>query len=367
MADKNFSSTDIKFLKEALRLAKKGVGWVNPNPMVGAVIVKNGKIISKGYHKKFGGPHAEIEAFNASKLDIKGATLYVSLEPCCHLNKKTPPCTEAIIKAGIKKVVCATLDPNPQVSGQGLKKLQAAGIETIVIDELKESAKELNAPFFTFFEKHRPYIILKFAASLDGKIATTKGESKWITNEKARAYARDLRSQYQSILVGVGTILAENPHLGARTKNKKDPIRIILDPKLALPLNSQVLRDKNILILATTLCDKKKLKYLQEKDFQIAIFSGKIITTKQILSELTKRNIISVMVEGGSQTLGYFIENKTADKICAFYAPIIIGSQNALSAIGGLGIQKLKDALRLQNITIKKIDDNFLVTGDTNF
>ncbi len=367
MANKNFSSADIKFLKEALRLAKKGTGWVNPNPMVGAVVVKNGKIISKGYHKKFGGPHAEIEAFNASKSDIKGATLYVSLEPCCHLGKKTPPCTEAIIKAGIKKVVCATLDPNSQVSGQGLKKLQAFGIETVVIDELKESARELNAPFFTFFEKHRPYIVLKFAASLDGKIATAKGESKWITNEKARAYARDLRGQYQAVLVGVGTVLADDPHLGTRTKNKKDPTRIILDPKLSLPMNSQILRDKNILILTTILCDKKKKKYLQEKDFQVIVFSSKIITIKQMLSELTKRNITSVLVEGGSQTLGYFVENKIADKIYVFYAPIIIGSQNALGAIGGLGAQNLKDALRLLNITIKKIADNFLVTGTTNF
>src|SRR3989344_2010898 len=222
---------NIKFLKETLKLAKKGLGKVNPNPMVGAVIVKNNKIIGKGYHKKFGYPHAEIEALKNCQQNPKGATLYVNLEPCSHFGK-TPPCADAIIKAGIKKVVCCTQDPNPKALGK-------TGIE-ISFGLLEQEARQLNEAFFTFHEKKRPFIAIKFAASLDGKIATQRGDSKWITNEKARKYSRALRKQYQAVLVGINTVLKDNPHLG-------DSLRIILGSKI--PKNSQVLRNKNILII----------------------------------------------------------------------------------------------------------------------
>jgi len=326
------------------------------------VIVKNEKIIGQGYHRQYGGAHAEVEAINSCQQNLSGSTIYVSLEPCCHFGK-TPPCTQAIIKAKIKKVICITTDPNPKVSGHGLDQLRQAGIEVEINNELEEDARRLNESFFTFFEENRPFVVLKFAASLDGKIATTAHESKWITNEAARLYARELRGQYQAILVGANTVIADNPHLGTRLKNGRDPIRIIIDPELSLPLNSHVLRDNNILIFTTKFCDKNKKKELEKRGIELISSNKKLISIKQILSQLTKKNILSVMVEGGSQTIGNFVDSKIIDKVYAFYAPIIIGGQSALSAVGGKGTKKIKDCLNLEKTIIKKIGDNFLVTG----
>lgn len=308
---------DKKFLWESLKLAKKGMGWTNPNPMVGAVIVKNGRIIGRGYHKKFGFPHAEIEALRNCK-QPKGAKLYVNLEPCAHFGK-TPPCIDAIIKAGIKKVICCTLDPNPKTHGQGIIKLQQASIG-FSVGLLEDEAKTLNEAFFTFHEKKRPFLAIKFAASLDGKIATHTGDSKWITNEKAREYARSLRAKYQAVLVGKNTFLKDNPHLGARIKGKKDPLKIVL----GLSLNP-----KNI---------------------------------QELLSMLYKKEIISVLVEGGGKTLGSFLDAKVVDKVYAFYAPILIGGEKAIS-ISGKGAPTISQSLHLKNISLKKFADNFLVTG----
>ena len=246
------------FIDETLVLAKKAIGLTNPNPMVGAVVVKRGRIIAKGYHRQAGLPHAEIEAFNAAKTSVKGATLYTNLEPCVHQGK-TPPCVDAIIQAGIKRVVCSISDPNPKVHGKGIAKLKQAGI--IVSVGLKEKeARALNEAFFVFHEKKRPFIAIKFAGSLDGKIATHTGNSKWITNEPARLFARKLRGEYQAILVGINTVIRDNPHLGTRLAGKKDPVRIILDSNLQIPLNSQVLRDNNVIIATTTHAPEEKKK-----------------------------------------------------------------------------------------------------------
>src|SRR3990167_1206134 len=228
---------DETFMDEALWLAKKGAGWTAPNPMVGAVVVKSGKIIGRGYHRRAGSAHAEIEALAAAGRSARGATLYVNLEPCAHFGK-TPPCTEAIINAGIKRVVCSAIDPNPQVQGRGVARLKQFGI-AVSISVRKEEARSLNEVFFVFHEKKRPFVALKFAMSLDGKLAARTGDSKWITGGKARSFARDLRGNYQAILVGVNTVIRDNPHLGARTKGKKDPLRIILDSRLHIPRNAR--------------------------------------------------------------------------------------------------------------------------------
>lgn len=309
---------DKKFLLQTLKLAKKGLGWTNPNPMVGAIIVKNGRIIGKGYHKKFGFPHAEIEALRNCK-QPKAAKLYVNLEPCAHFGK-TPPCIDAIIKAGIKKVICCTLDPNPKTNGQGIIKLQQAGI-SVSVGLLEDEAKTLNEAFFTFHEKNRPFIAIKFAASLDGKIATRTGDSKWITNEKARVYARSLRGIYQAVLVGKNTFLKDHPHLGVRIKGKRDPLKIVL----GLSINPKSIQD--------------------------------------LLSTLREKEIISVLVEGGGKTLGSFVDGGVVDKVYAFYAPILIGGEKAISAIGGEGAQTISQALHLKNISYKRFDDNLLTVG----
>ena len=351
---------DEYFIDEALRLAKKAMGWTNPNPLVGAVIVKNGKIIAKGYHKRVGLPHAEIEALNAAKTSVKGATLYVNLEPCAHYGR-TPPCVDAIIQAGIKRLVCSTLDPNPKVHGRGIAKLKQAGI-TVSVGLREEESRALNETFFTFHEKQRPFVAIKFAASLDGKIATYTGDSKWITNEKARLFARKLRGEYQAILVGINTIMRDNPHLGVRNSARRDPIRIILDSNLQIPLNSRVLRDNNVLIATTAHASKDKRELLTRRGIPIITFENKNIPLKELLLSLRSREIISVLVEGGGKILGSFVDGKIIDKVYAFYAPILIGGGKAVT-IQGSGINKIKNALNLKRIAIKRFQDDFLVIG----
>lgn len=353
-------NNDIKFLKDTFKLAGKGLGWTNPNPMVGAVIVKNGRVIGRGFHYRVGLAHAEIEALNAATESPKGATMYVSLEPCVIFGR-TPPCAEAIIKAGIKKVVCASLDPNPKVLGRGLACLKKACIETLV-GLLEEEMRKLNETFFTFHEKKRPFVAIKFAASLDGKMATRTGNSKWITNESARKYARGLRAKYQGLVVGINTILADNPNLGARLKGKKDPIRIILDPKLQIPLNSQVLRDHNVIIATTIKADQIKKEQLENKSFTVLVFNDDHIKIPQLLSALREREIISILIEGGGETLGSFLDAGVVDKVYAFHAPILIGGKDAIS-IGGKGVGTVKKAVHLRNTSLKKFDDNLLITG----
>lgn len=349
------------FLKETLRLGKKGMGWTNPNPMVGCVIVKDERIISKGYHKKAGQIHAEIDALNSAKADAKNATLYVNLEPCSHFGK-TPPCVDAIIKAGIARVVCPFNDPNPRVQGSGIKILRNAGIQ-VTTGLLQEESMELNEVYFSFNAKKRPFIALKFAASLDGKIATRNHDSKWITNEEARRFARILRSNYQAVLVGINTILTDNSHLDVKIKGKKNPLRIILDSSLKIPLNSNVLKDNNVLIATTTNADKKKKQELIKRGVPIVIFNSEKIPLKELLKELAKREIISVFVEGGSQVLGSFVDEGLVDKVYIFTAPILIGGEQAVSAISGKGAESISDAIRLRRLSHKYFGDNMLTTG----
>lgn len=352
---------DSYFMQRALQLAKRAAGWTNPNPLVGAVIVKNGQIIARGYHKRVGLPHAEIEALNAAKTGVNGGTLYVNLEPCTHYGM-TPPCVAALIESGIKRVVCSTQDPNPKVNGLGLLELKKAGINVDLGIKEKE-ARVLNETFFTFHEKKRPFIAIKFAASLDGKIATKTGDSKWITNKKARAHARNLRGIYQAVLVGVNTILKDNPHLGTRSMPNRDPIRIVLDSQLRTPLSAQVLRDTNIIIATGTRAPKKKVEQLKSRGIIVIQFSGSKIPIKSLLKELCKREIVSILVEGGGKVLGSFVEERLVDKVYAYQAPIIIGGEGGVHVLGGKGVAKIRDALRLKDITHKKFGDNLLTTG----
>ncbi len=365
MDNKILSIRELGFLKETLFLAKKGLGRTNPNPMVGCVIVKNNKIIGKGYHKKYGSSHAEIEAFNNATESTKGATLYVNLEPCCHFGK-TPPCTKAIIKSGIKKVICCTLDPNKKVAGKGVEELKKAGIE-VRYGFLQDKASELNEVFFTFHQKQRPFVVLKFASSLDGKIATANGDSKWITNEMARKYARQLRGHYQAILVGANTVIKDNPNLGAGDKKLKDPLRVILDAKLKIPFERKIFRDKNVLILTTNRCNKiKKEKFLQ-KGIEVCQLSGVKISAKSILRILKDKEVNSVFVEGGSEALGTFVDEKLVDRVFVFHAPIIVGGgANSISAIGGSGVKFIKDALQFEKPKIILFGDNILISTKLN-
>src|SRR3989338_808418 len=357
----NSSFSEEYFIRKTFHLAKQGMGWTSPNPMVGAVIVREGGIIGHGFHRRVGCPHAEIEALKSAKEDVTGATLYVNLEPCSHYGR-TPPCVDAIIKSGIKRIVCSSLDPNPKVHGQGITKLKQAGID-VTVGILENEAQSLNEAFFTFHQKKRPFVAIKFSGSLDGKIATKTGDSKWITCEKARSFARNLRSQYQAILVGINTILRDDPHLGVLVIGKRDPLRIILDSTLKIPLQSQVLRDSNVIIGTTAKASKQKVKQLKGKGIDIIMFDDTTTPIKDLLSELRKREIISLLVEGGGSVLGSFVQSCLVDKLYAFHAPILIGGRSAVSAIEGEGIGLIKDAIRLKNITYKKLDDTFLTVG----
>lgn len=356
------SISDKYFMDQTLRLAKKGIGWTSPNPMVGAVIVKNGQVIAKGYHKRAGLPHAEIEALGTAKTSVEGTTLYVNLEPCTHYGK-TPPCVEAIIQAGIKSVVCSVSDPNPKVHGRGISKLKQAGIAVSVGLREKES-RVLNEQFFTFHEKRRPFVAIKFAVSLDGKMATHTGDSKWITNEQARLFARKLRGEYQAILIGINTVILDNPHLGVRSAGKREPMRIILDSNLDIPLNSQVFRDTNVLIATTMHAPKDKMELLTKRGIQILTFENKNIPLKELLFSLRNKEIISILVEGGGNILGSFVDEKIIDKVYAFYAPILIGGEKAI-VVEGRGMNKIKNALYLKRIAVRRFQDNFLVIGST--
>lgn len=357
----NNKNLDKLFLQETLRLARKGEGWTNPNPMVGAVIVRNGKLIARGYHRKAGLPHAEIEALRAAKTSVKSATMYVSLEPHVH-HGKTPPCTDAIIKSGIKRVVFCTLDPNPKVAGKGARELRKAGIK-ISYGLLTAEARQLNEAFFTFHEKRRPFIVLRFAASLDGKIATRTGHSQWITNHESRIFKRQLRGTYQAILVGAGTVLADDPHLGARLSGKRDPFRIILDSTLRIPLTSQVLRDNNVLVITTMAASQKKRLALESKGINVAALPGKKISLPKLMGELYRREIISILVEGGGQVLGSFVDEKLVDKVYAVHAPIIIGGEKAVSAVRGQGARTIAEAVLLKDVSFKKFGDNLVTIG----
>ncbi len=351
---------DEHWMDEALRLAKKGAGWTSPNPQVGSVIVKGGKVIGRGFHQRVGSLHAEAEALRAAVGDVHGTTLYVNLEPCSH-EGRTPPCADAIIRAGITRVVCATRDPNPLVAGRGIARLRRAGIKVSVGIRSAE-ARVLNDAFFLFHEQHRPFFALKFAASLDGKLATRTGDSKWITNDRARLFARGLRGEYQAILVGVNTVLRDDPHLGVRSKTNRDPLRIILDPRLRIPLRAKVLRDKNVLVIALSGASPAKKNQLEEYGVAVAVLSGSTISPRALFSEMKKREIISVLVEGGGDTIGRLLDQQCVDTVYAFYAPILVGGKDAVS-VGGNGVKKIKDAPRFKMLVVKRFGDNIMLSG----
>lgn len=348
-----------KFMNMALNLAKKGEGFVNPNPLVGAVIVKNGKVIGKGYHKKFGGPHAEVNAFNNAKTDVTGATMFVTLEPCSHYGK-TPPCAKLIIEKGIKKVVIAKLDPNPLVYKKGVEMLESAGIE-VSYGLLEEKAVKQNEIFFHYITHKRPFVAIKYAMTLDGKIATKSFDSKWITNEKSRKYVHDLRNKYMAILAGVNTIIKDDARLNVRrNKKSRNPIRIIIDPELKTPKSAYVVQtahEQPTWIVSTTY-DQSYV------DLGVRIIQMKEINLESLLDILGSENIDAVFVEGGSFTHATFLDQKLVNKVYAFIAPKLIGGMDALTPVSGLGVNLMKDAHLLKDMRITLFDEDVLIEGN---
>lgn len=355
-----------KYMMHAIDLAEKGKGSVNPNPLVGSVIVKNGIIIGEGYHEKFGSAHAEVNAFNHATEDPEGADMYVTLEPCSHYGK-TPPCALKIIEKKVKRVFISQLDPNPLVSGRGVKLLKDAGIEVFVgINE--EESKKQNEIFLKYIQTKKPFVALKYAMTLDGKIATRSKDSKWITNEKSRAFVHDLRNEYQAILVGANTILADDPMLTTRRDvPSRNPIRIILDPELVINLDAHVVKTaQNIrtIIYTSRQVDLTKMALLKEKNVEIyQMDATPNFNLNEVVNHIGELSIDSVLVEGGSFVHAKMIEENIADKAYVFIAPKIIGGKEALTPIGGIGVDKMSEAYQLKNITMKTFDDDILIEG----
>jgi diaminohydroxyphosphoribosylaminopyrimidine deaminase/5-amino-6-(5-phosphoribosylamino)uracil reductase len=350
---------DSRMINNCFKLAKKGLGFVNPNPLVGSVIVKNGKIISKGYHKYFGGSHAEIEAIKNSKSSLMDSTLYCNLEPCVHTNKKTPPCAPEIIKSGISRVVISNIDPNPEVSGKGIQALKDAGIKVDLGIE-KEKGNELNKFFFNSIVKKLPYITLKIAQTSDGKINRINGKRSLITGEISDRHIHKLRSEYDAILVGVNTVKVDDPQLNIRNVKGKNPLRIIIDAQLTIPINSRVLNtldNEKTWILCGAKVNNKKKELLKNKGTKILEFKlnrKKQVGLPEIIQRLYELKISSILVEGGQNIFSQFIENDLFDEILLFQSPDFFGS--------GLNSVNLSSSKKLKFKSIKKLGKDICIT-----
>lgn len=361
--------TDEQYMLRALELAQLAEGNTSPNPMVGCVIVdEDGNIVGEGYHHKAGEAHAEINALNEAKALAKGATAYVTLEPCAHYGR-TGPCCVALARAGIKKVVVACGDPNPAVAGQGINYLRLQGIE-VIVGVCEKAALLLNEKFFTWIKKQRPFISLKYAMTLDGKIAAHSGDSKWITGEKARTFAHRLRKQHDAILVGIGTVLEDDPELTTRMVKGKNPIRVILDSRLRISLMAACLNSAaNTIIFTGMNCDAFKFEVLNALP-NVEVIKLPLVNDKleiyDVLNVLSKHGITSVLVEGGSEIHGAFKDAGCADRIYAFIAPKIIGGKKAFTAIGGNGCDLVTDGWTLSEVEVTNLENDFLFTGLVN-
>ena len=361
------SSTDEFFMQQALQLAEKGRGFVSPNPVVGAVIVKKGKIIGKGFHKQFGKAHAEVNAINYAKGKVKDATLYVTLEPCTFYGK-TPACVITLINSGLKRVVTATKDPNPKVFGKGIAMLKKAGIETKV-GVLEKEARKQNESYFKFVTKKLPYVILKIAASLDGKIALLNGESKWINSRLSRDFAQKLRLGADVILVGINTILKDDPRLTCRIEQGKRLTKVILDPDLETPINAKVLSGNNLVVFtrAGRINDNRKMKLLTQKGVRIITTKNDangLLPWNKILKELYKIGIGTVFIEGGATVASSALQAGIVDKFFLFLAPKLLGK--GISFTDGIHLKNLDHAIKLKEYNLSQIGEDILIEGYFN-
>lgn len=358
------------FMSLAIEEAEKGRGWTNPNPNVGAILVKDKKIIGRGFHSEYGKLHAEREALKDSLqkgFSAEGATMYITLEPCAH-SGKTPPCTEAIIDAKIERVVIGSTDPNPKVSGEGVKQLEGAGIK-VQTGILKEECDQLNPHFFHHIITGRPYVAMKYAMSQDGKIATYTKDSKWITGNKARTHVHKLRHEYMGIMVGVNTVIVDNPSLNTRLEQKtRTPIRIICDSQLRTPVNSKIVQTAKKIptILATTTTDEKEHQVFLDQGCEVLVTEeeNKKVHLKQLMDKLGEKDIDSVLLEGGSVLNAAMLEEKLVSKVYTYISPKIIGGREAPSPISGKGSERIKDVSMLQTKKISQLGNDMLIESE---
>ncbi len=354
-------------MKQALSLAKLALGQVSPNPAVGAVVVKDGEVVGQGYTQPPGSGHAEVVALKQASEKGRQGVMYVTLEPCCHYGR-TPPCTQAIIAAGISEVHLAMLDPNPLVSGRGEEELQREGIKTYV-GEHEEEAKEINEAYIKFITTGVPFVTAKFAVSLDGKIATKSGDSKWISGEESRKYVHNLRYVSDAVMAGANTVLADDPQLTARCGGtggiaRKQPLRVIVDGRGRTPATARVFSEPGKAILAVRVKPEKEEAFVQAGVELLQLPSAEgLVDLERLFKILGEREITSVLVEGGGVLLGSLFDRRLIDKVIAFVAPIIIGGETAKTAVAGEGVDKVIDAIKLERISVEKFGEDLMVSG----
>ncbi|MDF0673324.1 MAG: bifunctional diaminohydroxyphosphoribosylaminopyrimidine deaminase/5-amino-6-(5-phosphoribosylamino)uracil reductase RibD [Nitrospira sp.] len=365
---------DLYFMTLALRLAAKGQGTTSPNPMVGALVVRQGKIIGQGFHLRPGTPHAEILALQKANNGARSATLYVTLEPCCHLKKRTPPCVPEILRSCVRRVVIAMQDPNPSVKGRGAAALRRAGL-AVTVGVARSEAEELNKSYCHWMKTGRPYVILKAGMTLDGKLATATGESRWITGGSSRQEVHQLRRSVDAVLIGVGTVLADDPSLTARTGPRLDkvalrqPLRIVVDSRLRTPFNAQVLAQQGkakTIVATTAAAPAARRSVLQKKGIEILTLpavQGRV-SLPALLKQLGRRGITSLLVEGGSEVNAAMLKAKLVDHIRLYMAPLLLGGQNAKAVIGGESPARLAGAIELRHVLIRSVGNDFVVEGD---
>ena len=356
-------------MREALDLARKGRALASPNPMVGAVIVQNGEVVGRGFHTYAGMHHAEIVALTEAGDKARGATIYLNLEPCSH-HGRTPPCVEALIRAGVAKVVAPVADPNPQVSGQGFAKLREAGIEVEIAGEFAAETEKLNEPFFHFMRTGRPLVTLKAAITLDGKISAPDDNRGWITSERARAHVQELRHESDAILTGIGTVLADDCLLTDRTgePRARPLLRMVMDSQLRLPVDSKMVRSAadDVVLITTTACNAERRKMLESHGVQVLVMDGPggRADLRSAVEWLGRQRYLSLMIEAGAKLNWTALEAELVDRVFFYYGPKILGGLEALPLAGGIGRRRRADAIRVHNVTVHPIPpDEFAVEG----
>ncbi len=366
----NQRELDRRYMERALELARLGQGWVEPNPMVGCVIAHGPEVVGEGWHQRFGGAHAEVEALREAGQRARGATLYVTLEPCCHQGK-TPPCTEAILAAGVQRVVAAMKDPFPQVAGQGLRRLAEAGLE-VHCGLLEAEARRLNAPYLKLIQTGRPWVIAKWAMTLDGKLATRTGQSRWISGPESRALVHQLRGRVDAVLVGSRTAALDDPLLTARPPGPRTAVRIVVDGRARLTSESQLVRTARqapVLVAAGPEAAAVDLRRLESAGCEVFVAPGQTPQERllALLDELGRRRMTNLLVEGGGRLLGALLDLRAIDEVHVFIAPKLFGGLDAPTPLAGLGIDRTEQAVQLDSVQIERVGQDIYVTGRVRY
>jgi len=355
------SIDDERFMRRALRLSERARGQTSPNPLVGAVLVRDGRIVGEGYHRRAGEPHAEVVALDRAGKQAEGTTLYVTLEPCVHFGR-TPPCVDRIIERGVAEVVCALMDPDSRVSGRGIEKLREAGVG-VRLGVLEEAARKTNEVYLKYITTGMPFVVLKLAQSLDGRIATRTGDSKWITGEKARRFVHRLRSQMDAVMVGVDTVIRDDPQLNVRWVKGKHPLKIVLDSQLGIPSEAQVFEGERLILATTERSSEEKRRLVEEKGAQVWMLPDRdgYVDLTEVMRKAGQEGITSILIEGGSKVATSALKARVVDKLMIFIAPKMIG--RGTDAIGDLGIARIGEAIELEDVKLRRIGEDVLYSA----